>query len=212
MTGGFKLFGRPGSGSGACEAILALSGLPHEIIDLERWEQGGAPADFLAISPLGQVPALVLPNGSAMTESAAICLYLADLAPETKLAPLPSHPHRARYLRWMVYLAANNYMTALRFYYPDRHTTAQDGADGVKQAATKRANVEWTVFASAIGKGPYLLGENISAADIYGAMLISWNSDLKALFKSLPVLSRLYAAVAGHPKIAPVWHRHEMPV
>ena len=60
----YKLYGRPGSGSAACEAVLALSGLPHEIIDLERWPLGGAPAEILAISPLGQVPALVLPNGS----------------------------------------------------------------------------------------------------------------------------------------------------
>jgi glutathione S-transferase len=211
MNGGFKLYGRPGSGSGACEAILALSGLPHSIIDLERWEQGGAPAEFLAINPLGQVPALILPNGGVMTESAAICLYLADVPSDAKLAPLPGHPDRARYLRWMVYLAANNYMTALRFYYPDRHTTAPDGADGVKAAALQRANFEWAVFAEAIGTGPYLLGEEPSAADIYAAMLMSWDLDVEALFKAQPALSRLYAAVANHPKIAPVWHRHDMP-
>jgi glutathione S-transferase len=212
MTGGFKLYGRPGSGSGACEAILGLSGLTHEIIDLERWEQGGAPADFLAVSPLGQVPALVWPDGSAMTESAAICLYLADISPDIGLAPLPGDPFRARYLRWMVYLAANNYMTALRFYYPDRHTTAADGADGVKASAIQRANVEWAVFADAIGKGPYLLSEDISAADIYAAMLISWDLDMEALFKARPALTRLYEAVASHPKIAAVWRRHDMPV
>ena len=211
MTGGFKLYGRPGSGSGACEAILALSGLPHEIIDLDRWEQGGAPADFLTISPLGQVPALVLPDGGDMTESAAICLYLADLAAGDRLAPPPDSPLRAPYLRWMVYLAANNYMTALRFYYPDRHTTAQDGADGVKAAAVQRAGVEWTVLAEAIGKGPYLLGEDMCAADIYAAMLMSWDLDVEALFTAHPALARLYAAVASHPKIAPVWRRHDMP-
>ncbi len=211
MTGAFKLYGHPGSGSGACEAVLALSGLPHEIIDLERWGQGSAPADLLAISPLGQVPALVLPDGSVMTESAAICLYLADLAPDAMLAPLPGDPLRPRYLRWMVYLAANNYMTALRFYYPDRHTTTQGGADGVKAAAIQRASVEWSVFAEAIGKGPYVLGENMSAADIYAAMLMSWDLNMEALFKAHPVLNRLYAALADCPKIAPVWVRHDMP-
>ena len=211
MTGGFKLYGRPGSGSGACEAILALTGLPHEVIDLERWEQGGAPAGFLALSPLGQVPALVLPDGGVMTESAAICLYLADIAPNAGLAPPPDSPLRAPYLRWMAYLAANNYMTALRFYYPDRHTTALDGADGVKAAALQRAGVEWTVFDEAIGEGPYLLGEEICATDIYAAVLMSWDLDVDALFTAHPALARLYASVARHPKIAPVWHRHDMP-
>jgi glutathione S-transferase len=124
---------------------------------------------------------------------------------------VPSGPLRHRYLRWMVYLAANNYMTALRFYYPDRHTTAQGGADGVKAAAVQRASVEWTVFAEAVDKGPYVLGENMSAADIYAVMLMSWDLDMEALFKAQPALSRLYAAVAAHPKIAPIWLRHEMP-
>jgi glutathione S-transferase len=211
MTGIYRLYGRPGSGSGACEAVLTVSGLPYEIIDLERWGQGGAPADFLIISPLGQVPALVLPDGSAMTESAAICLYLSDLAPDAKLAPLPGHPLRARYLRWMVYLAANNYMTALRFYYPDRHTTTQGGADGVKAAAVERAGVEWTVLGKALGDGPFLLGDALSAADIYAAMLISWDMDIEGLFKAHPSLRRLYNAVAGHPEIARVWRRHDMP-
>lgn len=212
MTGGFKLYGRPGSGSGACEAILALSVLPHEIIDLERWPPGGAPADFLAISPLGQVPALVLPDGTVMTESAAICLYLADIAPGAGLAPRTDDRLRPAYLRWMVYLAANNYMTALRFYYPERHTTNTDGGAAVKAAALQRSAFEWSVFADALGSGPFLLGETMCAADIYTAMLMSWDLDLQTLFKAHPALERLYAAVASHPKIAPVWRRHNMPV
>jgi glutathione S-transferase len=211
MTESFKLYGRPGSGSGACEAILALTGLPHEIIDLERWAPGGAPSDFLAINPLGQVPALVLPDGGVMTESAAICLYLADLMPEAKLAPVPGHPPRAGYLRWMVYMAANNYMTALRFYYPDRHTLDRSGSEGVKAAAIERSKAEWKIIAKAAENGPFLLGEEMSAADIYAAMLMSWDLDVPALFNAHPPLKELYAAVARHPQIAPVWRRHDMP-
>jgi glutathione S-transferase len=212
VTGSFKLYGRPGSGSGACEAVLALSGLHHEIIDLERWEQGGAPADLLAISPLGQIPALVLPDGSTMTESAAICLYLSDLAPDAKLAPAPADPLRPRYLRWMVYLAANNYMTALRFFYPERFAAHEDGAASVKAAALKRSAFEWSVLADGLGEHPFLLGDQMSAADLYAAMLLSWDIDMPQLFMTHAALARLYAAVASHPEIASVWSRHEMPV
>ena len=211
MNGSFKLYGRPGSGSGACEAVLALSGLPHEIIDLERWEQGGAPGDFLAISPLGQVPALVLPDGSAMTESAAICLYLADLAPSADLAPEPGDPLRARYLRWMVYLAANSYMTALRIFYPERYSTHNDDGAAVKAAALQRNKFEWSVFAEAIDEGPFILGNQMCAVDLYVAMLMSWELDIEGTFTAHPPLGKLYAAVAEHPKIAPVWRRHDMP-
>ena len=210
MTGGFKLYGRPGSGSGACEAILALSGLPHEIIDLGRWEQGGAPAELLAVNPLGQIPALVMPDGGVMTESAAITLYLADLVPDAGLAPPPTDPRRAKYLRWMVFLAANSYMTALRFYYPERYSTRSDVSAGVKAAATARSAFEWSVFASALGESSFILGSQMCAADIYAAMLASWDVDPGALFKRHPGIERLCVEVARHPKIKPVWLRHDM--
>lgn len=211
MTVPFKLYGRPGSGSAACEAVLALTGVPHEIFDLERWPLGGAPARILAISPLGQVPALVLPDGSAMTESAAICLYLADIAPGARLAPPHDSADRPAYLRWMVYLAANSYMTALRAYYPDRYSTHSDGGAGVKAAAFERLAFEWSVFAKALGGRPFILGQSICAVDVYAAVLLSWDFDMQVLFSAHPALERLYAAVARHPKIAPVWRRHEMP-
>lgn len=212
MSARYKLYGRPGSGSAACEAVLALSGLPHDIIDLERWPLGGAPVEILAISPLGQVPALVLPSGSSMTELAAICLYLADLAPGAGLAPPQDSPDRPAYLRWMIYFSANSYMTALRAYYPERYSTHDDGGDSVKTSALQRAAFEWLVFADALGDGPFILGKSISAADIYAAVLLSWDFDMPALFNAHPGLEMLYSAVAAHPKIAAVWRRHDMPV
>ena len=159
MTGMYKLYGRPGSGSGVCEAVLALSGLPHEIIDLNRWGNAAPPAELLAVNPLGQIPALVMPDGGVMTESAAITLYLADIVPDASLAPPLNDPRRAAYLRWMVYLAANSYMTALRIYYPERFSTHSDGGDAVKAAAAVKRNAfEWAVFADALGDGPFVLG------------------------------------------------------
>lgn len=210
MTKVYTLYGRPGSGSGVCEAVLALSGLPYEIIDLERWDQGAAPAELLAFNPLGQIPTLVLPDGSIMTESAAITLYLADLAPQANLAPSLTDPLRARYLRWMIYLAANSYMTILRIYYPERYSTHDDGGAGVKAVASERNAFEWSVFADALGEGPYILGNQMSAVDLYVALLVSWEEDMDAFFLRHPNIKRLYNNVAQHPIIVPIWQRHEM--
>ena len=206
----YILYGRPGSGSGVCEAVLSLCGLPHTIIDVEKNGDGSAPAALLAVNPLGQVPVLVLPDGSAMTESAAIALYLADLSPKAKLAPAISHPDRARYLRWMTYLAANNYMTILRVYYSERYTTAKGGGEVVKTAAMERNAFEWSVFADALGEGPFVLGEAMSVADIYAAMLVSWDLDIPGFYARHPNLQRLCARVAADPVIRPVWKRHEI--
>ena len=206
----FILYGRPGSGSGVCEAMLALCGLPYTIIDVEKNGDGSAPAALLAINPLGQVPVMLLPDGSAMTESAAIALYLADLAPNAGLAPATSHPDRARYLRWMTYLAANSYMTILRIYYSDRYSKAAGGGEAVQRAAIEQSAFEWSVFSDALGAGPFILGGTMSAADIYAAMLASWELDLPGLYLRHPNLERLCGLVAAHPVIRPIWKRHEI--
>lgn len=128
----YKLYGRPGSGSGAVEAVLRLAEIDCEIVDLSRWAEGEPPAELLAVNPLGQVT-LILPDGGIMTELAAICVHLADLHPSCGLSPSVSEPSRAAFLRWMFYLAANVYMSELRCYYPYRYTLDPGAADGIRE-------------------------------------------------------------------------------
>jgi glutathione S-transferase len=180
--GTYTLFGRPGSGSGVCEAMLAMCHLPHELVDMDPKIDAQAKERLRKINPLTEVPTLVLPNGGVMTESAAIAVFLADLCPERKLSPNAADPQRPKFLRWMSFLSANNYMTVLRIYYPQRYTNDPDGAAAVKAAALARNAFEWGVFASAIDEGPFILGETASAVDIYASMLISWDDDIESLF------------------------------
>lgn len=207
----FVLHGRPGSGSGVCEALLALCKLPYDLIDLDPKQDLAAKQRLSAVNPLVEVPTLVLPSGEVMSESAAIAIYLADLAPEAKMSPLPADPKRAAFLRWMVFLSANNYMSALRIFYPDRYTTDEFGAQSVAAAALARNAFEWSVFAASLGSGPFALGKHMSAIDLYAAMLMSWDEDLDALFARHPSLKVLYHAVAANPEVASVWRRHGFP-
>lgn len=207
MTGKYKLYGRAGSGSSVCEAILELTGMPYELVELGRWK-GKAPAELLAINPLGQIPTLILSDGSIMTESAAILLHLADIVPQARLAPRPTDPNRGLYLRWMVYLATNNYMTGLRVYYPERYSTDASGAAGVKAAALERSELEWSAFSDALASGPYILGEEMCAVDLYAAMLLSWDLDMEVLLKRHPNLKALHERVVSLPAIRSIWKRH----
>ncbi len=207
-----KLYGRPGSGSGVVEAAIRLTGIECEIVDLPKWPDGEPPAELLAVNPLGQVPTLVLDNGTVLTESAAICVHLADLHPSAALSPALAAPERADFLRWMFYLSANVYMTLLRSYYPHRYTTDVAGAADVRDAANARVLVEWTVFAEALGDRPFILGETLSVVDIYAAMLISWMEDLDAFCTRFPNLRALYDRVANHAGVRDVWQRHGMPL
>ncbi|WP_353843454.1 glutathione S-transferase N-terminal domain-containing protein [Mesorhizobium sp.] len=72
-----KIFGAVGSGSVPIEATLTLLGIPYEVIEAVTWEDEAARKRVETVNPLGQVPALVLPSGEIMTESAAILIYLA---------------------------------------------------------------------------------------------------------------------------------------
>lgn len=162
------------------------------------------------VNPLGQVPVLRLPDGEIMTESAAMSLYLADKYEKAELAPSLASRERAAYLRWTVYLATNIYMTDLRAYYPDRYTTDQNGGKCVKSAALARMAREWDVYAEALGDKPFILGDKMSAADIYAAMLATWNFDVPAFFKKHPNVRTMYDRVTAHPAIARAWGRNEM--
>lgn len=206
MAENFVLYGREGSGSAVCEAVLALTGLPHELVESVKNEDGTAPFELLALNPLGQVPTLVMPNQSIMTESAAICIYLADLG--STLAPKPGDALRAQYLRWMVYLSSNNYMTDLRFYYADRFSIDETHADGIRTAAAKRKEFEWDVIAAFIGEKPFMLGAEMSVVDIYAAMLICWIENREEFFARHPNVVVLYKNVMNNPKINEIWLRH----
>lgn len=116
MTGTYQLIGSKWTGSMIVEAAFALSGIPCEV---EQIPYGGGGPDhqrLLGFNPLGQVPTLILPDGKVMTESAAIILHLADLAPQAKLAPAADDPLRPHFLRWLVFLVAALYPT---FTYGD---------------------------------------------------------------------------------------------
>ncbi|MFZ5671797.1 MAG: glutathione S-transferase family protein [Pseudomonadota bacterium] len=206
----YRLYGRPGSGSVVVEAVLEAAEAPYEVEIIERSTDGRVPEKLARINPLGQVPALTLPDGTVMTESAAIALYLADKYPKAELAPAPSAPERASYLRWLVYLATNIYMTDLRAYYPDRYTSDQNGGKCVKSAALARMAQEWDIYAAALGDKPFILGDKMCVADVYAAMLATWNLDVVAFFKKHPNLRAMYDRVTANPAIARAWGRNEM--
>ncbi len=206
----YKLYARKGAGSSAVEALLAVLGVAHERVDVEKNEDGSPPEWFMAINPRGEIPALALPDGSVMTESAAMMIHLVDAHPAANLAPAVGTSQRAQYLRWMVYLAAAPYTSDLRMYYATRYSTDPSHADGIKAKAIIDLARDFEVFDAEMGKGPFVLGNKISAADIYAAMLLTWSDDVDALFAKHPKLKQLYDSVSAVPAVRSVWDRNGM--
>jgi len=201
----YKLFWSKSAGSMAPEVLFEEIGVEYEkvLVDLEKQENRSA--EYLAVNPLGQIPALVLPDGTLMTESAAMLLHICDRHPEAKLAPPAGSPDSARFQRWLVYMATALYNADLRLYYADRMTTDAAGADGIEASARADMDRYFAIMNDALNPGPYLLGESYSAVDVYLWMLSRWHPDTERLFADNPRIARLVDLVEARPAVAKVW-------
>jgi glutathione S-transferase len=205
MNKPFTLYGRPGSGSLAVQVALEELGVPYERI----WV-GQEPAEvarFRELNPTGKVPALVLPDGMLMFESAAILTHLALLNPDAKLAPPPGTSRHALFLQWMIFLSANLYEAALRIFYSARYSSRGE-TDG--NAIREQGMADFVTHASLIdGKlGPYVLGAEYSIADVYLYMLASWYPDKAQLHDRLPMLGAHSGLMLARPAVAKVEADH----
>ncbi|WP_340115645.1 glutathione S-transferase family protein [Pelagibius sp. 7325] len=202
----YKLYWAPNTGAFAPDAVLTLSAAPFERqrVDYDGKEQEGEA--YRRINPMGQIPVLLLPDGQAMTESAAMVLHLIERFPEANLAPVPGSAARADFDRWLVFLAVNVYGAILRFYYAARFTTDPNGADGVRQAAERDLQKQFAILETALDRSPFLTGEAFGAADIYLMMLADWYRPAR----ELPRVGRLCAALAEEPRIAELRKLYEL--
>jgi glutathione S-transferase len=162
---------------------------------------------FRSVNPTGKVPALVLPGGKVIFESAAMLIHLALVEPGAKLAPQPGTGRHAEFLQWMVFLSANLYEDALRIYYSARYSPRGEAdADPIRQQGT----ADFTAHAALIGGHlrPYVLGDEYSIADAYLFMLASWYPDQAQLHARLPPLAAHAERIRARPAVAKVEADH----
>ena len=172
----YTLYGAPHSGSAAVEVGLRLCGLPYRVVRAASWEPKSARDELARVNPLGQIPALVLPDGSVLTESAAILIHLGLTHPQSGL--LPADPvARAQVIRGLVFIAANCYAAISVNDYPERWTTAttRPAREKVRQGARARLHKNWEIFADTFAAGPYLSGKDLGAVDILAAVVTKWS-------------------------------------
>lgn len=203
----YKLYGWKLTGSLATEAALTEAGVDFEIVPINIRAGEQHSEEFGRINPRRQLPALMLPDGSIMTEGAAMLLHIADAFSETKLAPEPGSMARAQHDRWLFFMAVNVYEGELRKIVPEKYTEDLACATSVKNAANAYVDRHYKLLDDAIGGVPYFLGEDITVLDIYIWMLAQW-MDRKWLARVCPKVKRLADAVAVRQKIAPVHAFH----
>ncbi|MGL4404668.1 MAG: glutathione S-transferase family protein [Notoacmeibacter sp.] len=200
----YQLYWRAGSGSMVVEAALLMAGASYTLIGVPtKAEQTGEA--FLKVNPAGKIPILVTPKGQTIIESVAILLALDELHKEAALLPAYGSPERATALQWLAFLAASTYPAALRFYYPHRFTTDQspEAIACVKASGAKAMNHDFAILAAAV-KGPFLLGETLTIADVYLAMVADWYDPAM----EIPALQKLKTEMLKNAAVKSAWDNH----
>ena len=200
-----KIFGAAGSGSVPVEAALTLLGIPYEVIEAVTWEDEAARQLVETVNPLRQVPALVLPSGEVITESAAILIHLADLYPQARLAPAPGDPRRAQYLRWMTYVSAAIYGLVWIIDEPSRVVDGKEQERVVADRIRARRADCWRMMDEQIAPGRYILGDELTVHDLYVAVVSRFAPRRTRFYKSAPKMAAIVRRVDADPRLQDFW-------
>ncbi|WP_053154506.1 glutathione S-transferase family protein [Pseudomonas sp. Pf153] len=204
----YQLFGHRQSGSSAVEIALCLCGVPYRRIDAYSTEDSEAATELEALNPLKQVPTLQLPDGSVLTEAAAILIHLGLTFPASKL--LPDDPGlRAQAIRGLVYIAANCYTPIGIIDFPERWLEADDDTRQQLVSGTQqRLYRNWALFADQFPAQPFLGGHEPGALDILAAVITKWQGTREAMLRARPAFHDVLERIDHHPRVAPVLSQH----
>jgi GST-like protein len=199
--------GGKGTGSVAVEAALTLLDVPFRNEDPPSLRDPAERERYAAINPMEQLPALVLPSGELMTESAAILIWLAETHPSARLSPLAGDPARPAFLRWMSFISASIYAL-----YWVRDEPSRLAADGAHEAAIKARTAEriahcWAIMGAQVSPGRYLLGDDLSVLDLYVTVISRWTLRRRRFHELAPRMSEVVRRVDADPRLADLWAR-----
>jgi GST-like protein len=212
---GYVLYGSRNSGSAAVEAALEMAKAPYRIVDAATWRKTAAFKELKRVNPLHQIPTLICPDGTVLSESAAVLIHLALVHPSARLLPANAS-QRAQAIRAMVFIAANCYAAIGVIDYPERwHGKGDKNADErLRKGARRRLHKLWCVFADTFAadagkkKTAFLFGAQPGAADLLAAVVSRWSGARKHLAKQRPAFHAVLERTEAHPGIAPVIARH----
>jgi len=200
------LYGTKGSGSAAIEAALVVAGLAHDSVDAASWNPGPGRDALLRVNPLGQIPTLVLDDGTVLTESAAILIHL-GLTAAPGLLPADASA-RATAIRGLVYVAANCYAAISVIDYPERWCEPCSEADKEHIRAGTRARLHhhWGLFADQFEAS--FTGTSPGALELLATVVSKWSGSRAHLEAERPAFYAKLLQVEQHAQVAAVFQRH----
>jgi glutathione S-transferase len=196
MEDNMKLYYSPGACSLAPHIILRETGADFTLektdTKTKKTERG---ADFLAINPKGYVPVLELEDGYNLTEGVVIQEFLADRAPETKLAPPPGSRDRLKLKELLLFLSTEIHKTFSPLFAPAT-------PDDYKPLAKERIGARFDLLEERLSDGrSYLTGADFTIADAYFFVLANWAQSVGIDLAKWPDISRFMQRVSARPAV-----------
>lgn len=191
-----KLFYKPGACSLASHITLRESGKDFTLdgVDLmkKRLENGD---DFFAVNPKGQVPALLLDDGTLLTEGVAIMQYLADSVSDRQLLAPVSSISRYKTLEWLNYIATELHKGFTPLFRPD---TPEEYKPTVRALLEKKMQY----VDAALKEGQWICGSRFTIADAYLFTVLRWAYAVKLNMDGLENIAAYMKRVAERPGVA----------
>jgi glutathione S-transferase len=190
-----KLYYSPGACSLSPHIVATEAGIPLELVKVDvkaKTIAGGA--DYLAINPKGSVPALGLDNGEVLTEGPAIVQYLADLKPESKLAPPNGTFPRVRLQETLNYITSEIHKTYSPLFNPQ--ATAEVRAERIAYLRKRYALLD-----KQLANRKYLFGDQFTVADAYLFVVTRWSVLLNVDLSEFKNLQAFQTAVGARPGV-----------
>ncbi len=190
-----KLYYTPGACSQAPHIALREAGIDFtwEKVDL-RAKTTESGQDFKKINPKGYVPALEVKPGVVMTELAVLLQYVADQAPEKKLAPAPSSPERYLLQTWLVFVATEIHKGLGVFFKPQL-------GDDVKEHFKTFIAPRLDYLQSELSQRDYLMESGFSVADIYLFVVSGWAPRVGIDLGKWPAIVAFRERIAQRPSV-----------
>jgi glutathione S-transferase len=190
-----KLYFSPGTCSLASHIALREAGLPFDLVKVDiRAKKTANGEDFTQINPKGYVPALQFDNDEVLTEGTATLQYIADLKPESKLAPAPGSMERYRLQEWLGFINSEIHKQFSILFNP---ATPEE----FKAATRAKIGTRYAWVAQSLGAKPYLLGESFSVADAYLYTVSTWAKRHGIDLSQWPAVKAFFERVAARPHV-----------
>jgi glutathione S-transferase len=189
-----KLYISPGACSMASNIALHEAGIPFEVAKVDKRTKRVDGVEFIEINPKGYVPALRLDDGQLLTENVAVLQYIADLKPDSKLAPPAGTMERYRLQEWLSFINSEVHKAFTPLF-------SQEASEDMKAYSRNNITKRLSYLQGALGDKQFLMGDQFTIADAYLFTVLGWSAHVGVDIGQWPNLKSYVERIRARPHV-----------